>query len=219
MPIHDGITGQAPSRAGTERGRLRKPCLPQREQCSPSCGHWGVSQTSSPPGFLLPPSSAMEVRQVGFFCFAVQLRFPSCREQQVCTGTAAAGYPACTRTVLAAERSSFPPSTRPKIHISVCQACPTPLSWELGAGEAPEQPCRAGRGDMGRFRGHGQGHGQVQGSTFVSVPCPLAPQEHPYPVPCWHLSSLADLPSPLSNVGSTRCSEGTPQTQSALLLG
>lgn len=164
----------------------------------------------SPPVFIPAASKLCSGSQAGggFFCFAAQLRFFSCREQQVCMGTADAGHPVCTRTVLAAERSLLPPSTWPKLHIPLCQPCPTPLSWEMGTGDRHcTMQCRQG------------GHGQVQGSAFASVPWPVVSQERPYPVPCWHLSSLADLPPHIRDVANARCSEETPQTHACNAAG
>lgn len=199
-------------RAGQAEGALpcTASCLPKREQCTPSCRHWGVSQASFPTSIHSCCLQALQWKsgRWGFFCFAVQLRFFSCREQQVCMGTADAGHPVCTRTVLAAERSFLPPSTWPKLHIPLCQPCPTSLSWEMGTGDRHcTMQCRQG------------GHGQVQGSVSASVPWPVVSRERPYPVPCWHLSSLADLPPHIRDVANTRCSEETPQTHACTTAG
>lgn len=141
------------------------------------------------------------------FCFAAQLRFLSCREQQVCMGTAEAGSPVCTRTDGAAERFSFPPSTRPKLHIPLCQPSPSPLGWEMGTGHR----------HLSSHAEQAGGHGQVQGSSPASIPWSVVSLAHQYPAPCWHLSSLAD-PSHIRNVANTRCSE-TPQTHACFTPG
>ena len=132
LSISDCIMEQAQQqyRLALKTCWLRKPCLAlpavyPKGSNVPAAGATGVSPKPLPPSvFLLLANPATEVRQViFFFCFLVQLRLLSCREQQVSMGTAVTLR--CRTTVLAAERSSLP---LPGPNSAFLSASPAPLT-------------------------------------------------------------------------------------------